>query len=348
MAELRARLARVAEQLFGLDTDPQLSLLRGGGLRGRSAAVAADVAPLIDTLWQRYSPVKERADALADHGRVDASLEAEVASLEADLARVLAAGAELAEAWRRMLPWVDAAASSLAAALVEAARLRVEDEPLLVAAGRSLEALQDDVASDPLSADATSASAAVEQAVERVRALSERYRALPGSLDEAAVLLVRVRELVREGRERLDAARLRVVDTSGLLEPLDPSVVDGGERSLGPWLQRLRDEAVEGDVAAAAEGLQRWRVVADGVLRNAEAIVAANRAPVERRDQLRGLLDAYEAKAAAGRLAERPEIVALQRDARAALHARPADVDAGERAVVALGRAIASASAVRP
>lgn len=350
--ELRQRVSLVAEHLYALDTDPQLSLLRGGGLRGRSAVVAGSVAPLIDGLWQRYPAVKEQVDGLDRAAVPDAGLTSAVASLEADLATVLAAGAQLSDAWRRLVPRMDQAASAMADAEAGATRLGMDaaDEPLLVEARRALAALQEEVAADPLSADpaATAAGTAVERAVAQVRELSERQRGLPDALAAARSTLERVRTLVAEGRERLEAARLRVVDTSGLLEPVDPSVVDGDARSIGPWLERLRTEAAEGDWRAAWHGLERWRVVAEGVLGNAEAVVAANGAPVERRNQLRGLLDAYQAKAGAGGLAERPEIVALLREAKAALLTAPADLDAGEQAVMALGRAITSAQAVRP
>ena len=353
MAELRDRLAGVAEQLYSLDTDPQLSFVRSGSLRGRSASVVADVAPLIDRLWSAYPSVKERVDALSDDAPSDdpagfRAVAGEVASLAADLERVLAVAGTLAEAWRRLLPWVDAAAASLAKARAEAARLRVDDDPALVEAVASLEDLQEQLAADPLAADATEASAAIGRAIERVRELSDAHRGLPEALDVAAAVLAQARSRVDEGREGLVAARAKVAAPEGLLEPLDPAVIDGGDRSLGPWLARLQAEAVEGDWQAVVAGLAQWRVVADGVLQQATQVAAANRAPVERRDALRGLLDAYEAKSAAARVAERADIVTLQREARAALHARPADLDAGERAVLALGRALGADAAARP
>jgi hypothetical protein len=352
VAAFRARLAQVAQRLYALDTDPQLTVLRGGGLRGRSAELAATVAPMADGLWGRFLALKERADRLDDDGPVEAADAGEVEALLADLATVDAVAGQLAEAWRRLLPWLDRAATTLATASAEADRLGLDpDEPPLAGARRELAELQEDVAADPLDADGTTAHEAITRAVAWVEERSEGRQALPAALDRAAATLDRLRARIVEGREALAAVRGRVADGSaaGLLEPLAPAVVDGDERSLGPWLERLRDEALEGDVDAVVAGLARWQVVADGALANAEAVVAANRAPIEHRDRLRGLLDAYEAKAGASRLAEHPEIAELVRAARAALLARPADLVAGEAAVRALGAALTTTKpAARP
>lgn len=343
VAAFRARLAQVAERLYALDTDPQLTVLRSGTLQGRSAALAATVAPKVDGLWGRYLAVKERADQLADDGIVDGGDEAEVAALLSDLAAIDGVAGQLAEAWRRLLPWVDQAAGTLAATAASAAQLRIDpDETVLALARREVAALQEEVAADPLSADGTDAHRAVTAAVAWVEERSRGRQGLPAALDRAAATLVRLGSSIAEGREALEAARARVVvdESSGLLEPLSPAVVDGDERSLGPWLERLRNEAMEGDADAVVSGLGRWQVVAEGALANAEAVVAANRAPVQQRDRLRGLLDAYEAKAGAAHRAEHPEVAELVRAARAALFARPADLAAGEAAVRALGAAL--------
>ena len=350
VAAFRASLAQVAERLYALDTDPQLTVLRSGTLQGRSAALAATVAPKVDGLWGRYLAVKERSDQLADDGMVDPRDAAEVASLLADLSAIDAVAGQLAEAWRRLLPWVDQAAGTRAATAASAAQLRIDpDETVLALARREVAALQEDVASDPLSADGNAAHEAVTAAVAWVEERSRGRQGLPAALDRAAATLARLRSAIGEGREALEAARARVVvaEGAGLLEPLSPAVVDGDERSLGPWLERLRDEAVEGDADAVVSGLGRWQVVADGALANAEAVVVANRGPVEQRDRLRGLLDAYEAKAGAAQRAEHPEVADLVRAARAALFARPADLAAGEAAVRALGAALSTTRPLR-
>ncbi|HVF33037.1 MAG TPA: hypothetical protein VM933_08370 [Acidimicrobiales bacterium] len=352
VAAFKDRLARVAERLYAVDTEPQFTVLRAGGtLRGRSAELAATVTPTIDGLWGRYLALKERADARSDGAPVDGADVDALVTLEADLEAVDAVASQLSEAWRRLLPWVDQASTALADAMAAAARLRLDpDEPVLSLARRELADLQDDVAADPLAADGRAAHDAVTRAGAWVQERAASRQALPDALAHAEQTVARLRSLVAEGREALEAARVRVLDHAGLLEPLAPTVADGDARSLGPWLDRLRNEAVEGDAEAAAAGVARWQVVADGAVRNAEAVVSANRAPIERRDRLRGLLDAYEAKAGAARLAEVPEIAELVRAARAALLARPADVDAGEAAVTALGAALTSAArpATRP
>jgi hypothetical protein len=80
----------------------------------------------------------------------------------------------------------------------------------------------------------------------------------------------------------------------------------------------------------ADTGLARWKVVADGWSANARDVVAANRRPLARRNELRGLLESYRAKAAALGRAEDPELDELHRSAREVLWSAPCDLEAAD------------------
>ncbi|NUP47781.1 MAG: hypothetical protein HOW97_10790 [Catenulispora sp.] len=84
------------------------------------------------------------------------------------------------------------------------------------------------------------------------------------------------------------------------------------------------------------------------ILENAQKRVAQVRSPLDRRDELRGLLDAYRARAARHGVAESPRLVAAHRAARDLLWSAPCDLAGAEYAVrtyqAAVGAALPSMS----
>ncbi|OLE25358.1 MAG: hypothetical protein AUG49_11050 [Catenulispora sp. 13_1_20CM_3_70_7] len=84
------------------------------------------------------------------------------------------------------------------------------------------------------------------------------------------------------------------------------------------------------------------------ILENARKRVDQVRAPLARRDELRGLLEAYRARAARHGVAETPRLVAAYRAAREPLWSAPCDLAAAEYAVrgyqAAVGAALPSRS----
>ena len=79
----------------------------------------------------------------------------------------------------------------------------------------------------------------------------------------------------------------------------------------GPVAGPHRGRRRAGRWKAAAGELDRWRRDADRWLADARRVAAANGAPVARRNELRGLLQAFRAKSLAMGRAEDPELVGL-------------------------------------
>ena len=88
----------------------------------------------------------------------------------------------------------------------------------------------------------------------------------PARLAAARSELDELRRLVAAGADSAALARAKIADPGGLLEPLDPSVVDGPARrgrgagrgrhrrwALGPWLARIEAQAQAGGWKAAAD-----------------------------------------------------------------------------------------------
>ena len=136
------------------------------------------------------------------------------------------------------------------------------------------------------------------------------------------------------GADGAALARAKIADPAGLLDPLDPSVVDGGgDDALAPWLARIEAQANAGGWKAAADELDRWRRIADRWLADARLVATANGKAVARRNELRGLLQAFRAKSLAMGRAEDPELVGLHQSAEQALYVAPCDLPRAEALV---------------
>lgn len=78
-------------------------------------------------------------------------------------------------------------------------------------------------------------------------------------------------------------------------------------------------------------------LAADGTRATAQEILTANETPYQSRNELRGLLDALKAKAAASGLAEDPQCTRLYGEARDLLYTAPCDLGGAGAAVSRYG-----------
>jgi hypothetical protein len=277
----------------------------GGGLGGAGAVppAAAGVAVYPEDLLDQTGEV------------VDA--------VRADVTAVVAAWAsgvgQLATAERRL--------AELAAT---AERLGLVDTPEIAAAQAAVHAHANACAADPLStdpADLAAAVAAVDEADALLAVLARARGSLAGDLHAAEMLLADVRAAAAEADRLASRAAQRVIGAAAVPAAPDEGWLSDPHNGLRPWLRRLTDLADRGDWPAAARGLLAWRAAAQGALVRARETAEANAAPLRRRDELRGLLGALHAKAAADGSAEDPDLVALHRRAHDALYVAPSDLE---------------------
>jgi hypothetical protein len=138
-------------------------------------------------------------------------------------------------------------------------------------------------------------------------------------------------ESVAASRVRVELWSERIVFPAATMEELD---------TLGRELERLRLESVQArnlGIGSSADDLRRrGEHICDKVRR----LMTNESARVARRDELRGLLGAYRAKAAAVGLAENPEIDVLSNAALEALYEAPCNIEEAELRVTGLQRAI--------
>ena len=351
-ADVRDGITRLAQTLYQIDSSPELALVRDRDqLRGRSAKVAEEAGGLVDGLWTRYPQLTEAGERLdgamssGDRQAVQNLLQRDgtaalLRTLEADAQRASTLIAQLGTAWRNAVPRLDALRGRLAKAAETAEALGMPGDPELAAARTVVDDVTAQATADPLGAQIDDAERLVQRVEERLSDLAKTRASIGSDLDAAEARLGELATLIAAGHGARKAAEGRIVDPGGLVTPLDPAELDTGDRALRPWLHRLKAQARAGAWPAAAQGLAQWQDEAAALRSRADAVARANRAPLERRNDLRGLLEAFRAKAAALGLAEDPALTKLYRSAHEALYAYRCDVRHAETLVREYGRAI--------
>lgn len=361
---LERRLAEVATELYALDSS-------GDTLFSRARADAGDASAraVIDRLaaaWDDYSRAKaalegvrtairagqpETADRLLGPGAVTTAGGGTMAigELLGDLQwRVGVVGAEtagVAEIARRTIGRLDSATAAAHELEQRARPLAAAGEPELGAVRDALDRATTAVARDPTAAPPE--VDAVERLLERARArleqLQRQQAELPAALAGAQRRLEHIEALARRGAEGLAAAHAKVNAPTGLRQPLDPR--SEGHQGLRPWLDRIEDQAAAGDWQEAAGALATWDKAAAAWEARVAEVAEANEAPVARRNELRGLLDAYRAKAAALGHDEDGRLEGLHAAARDVLYTAPCALPEAERLVREYLQAVNAAAA---
>jgi hypothetical protein len=107
----------------------------------------------------------------------------------------------------------------------------------------------------------------------------------------------RALELLKATRNRVQAVHIKaqgkVSLVDGLAEPLAMSKIE----DVGAWIDTLEKHLAQGREQSVTVGVQKCSAVLTKLLENERRSFAANKAPVERRQELKGLLTALKAKA---------------------------------------------------
>ena len=372
IASLRAETDHIGARLGELDGDVTLKLLGSATLSGQTAAAWARAGPELSLLWGYYGALRDRvAEIVALRGtkarlraeqldRLAATLTGDSVALPPDpLApgtRTLVATGQAAtipwvlsamrsafqevvalvdrveEAWMA-LPRLDGLAATLTGLTQTASQNGLRPPAEVAAAGSQIAALRDRLKADPLAVDLSGLDALagrVEAAGEILRgaaqargelgsllaAAAERLDGVGGLIEQTRSTRAEAREKIAgapEGTADLDAlaGRLALLRTDlGSVTQLGRGDWQGARRLLGHLDQQAA--ALEADVSRA---------------------LAEVRDPIEARNELRGRLDAYRAKAQALGLAEDEGLSRLSEQARALLFTAPCDV-AGADALV--------------
>lgn len=251
--------------------------------------------------------------------------------------------------WRDTLPRIDQAsqrATTMVATVTKLGLAPAEVGPLAGLQAR-ISTLQQAITDDPLGAhagfdaDVAPLLAAAEAAVAD---LSRQHATLPADFDRAATDTAELADLIAAGHAALAEAQAKIAQPQGLLQPLGTELVEAERDGLRPWLARLSEIRASGDWRVARRGLDQFLRTSAARLDAARRVHDANRAPIARRNELRGLLDAYRVKASAKGQSEDATQAARYRAAREALYTAPCDVDRAAELVAAYGRATTTPS----
>ena len=302
-----------------------------GLLAGRSVQLASGPAPLAGR-------------DLADPGHEDLTMATAVARMRGAFSAVTEVVSAAEHVWTEVAGRLDAVGAELARVTPLAATLG--DEALtgnLTAAQGKLARLRDTLNSDPLALwqpDGTVDTSGADRLAERVTAAASRADELARLRDEAHQRVTEVTAAAataRSAREDAVAAwqQAAVKIAAGALPPPPPDMADlsGRLADLGALLADGRWTRL----ASELDLLERELATATAGFKAAErAVVAA----MAKRDELRGLLGAYKAKAARLGGAEDSGLAQHYDRARDLLWTAPCDLAAAEAAVAAYQQAV--------
>jgi len=380
LAGLGAAHDRIAAAMFAIDNHPGLAYLRGGGLGGLTKTRWATLGPEVDLLWAHFAvlgDLLERARSIRSQRRPDdddwnalrlicsepvvgldkaglpvesapttrvrlwdlaAQLERRCASVTGLLSDVDSAWSVVAGRYAPLTQEIDALvaqarsvglsaqADPLATALTDAARTDLGD-PLSAAPGGRL---------------STGTQERLDRLVARLGALRERVGALVGIRDAYPRRIAELGALIEQvgaAEQRVAEAYARVTgkiaDTGLPPAPHAAGVLQARLTRLDRTYHQARWAQLADDVAALERTATQARQRSDELREAADGLLA-------RRDELRGRLDAYRAKAARLGYAEHDGLTALHTRARELLYTAPCDLRAATRAVFAYQQALAA------
>jgi hypothetical protein len=320
---------------------------RAAGLLASGRRLGSNELAAITTMLNGTSVVLTRAPTplarrdLTDRGRADLSLAAAVAEMKRVFAGVTEVVTAAESVWNETADGLTEIGSALGAAEQQVAGLSdVEVTEALAAAGAELGRMREVLNTDPLAlwqqgrVDTgrlerlrTQAAAAEARAGELARVRADAQRRI-ATAQAAVAAAEAARQDARAARERA-AVKIAVLPPP----PAESAGLDGrvatldALKSAGRWSRLAAElDAIEAEAAAAVQRYREAERVAGVLLR--------------RRDELRGLLDAYQAKAARLGAAEDAELTRRYQRARDLLWTAPCDLAAASAAVADYQQAI--------
>ncbi len=199
----------------------------------------------------------------------------------------------------------------------------------LAVVDQKVEELKKFTASDPLAVQA-----GFEQEVEpllgpvraKLKSVEGHRKAVDADFATAKNVIAQLEASHKKAKEAVAERELKVTvdNPETLAKPIDDSVIDGDANSMAlkPWLSRL-ENTLANNWKAASVGIANWLSQARQRLEASEKAVTDNTQPLDERRSLRGMLEAYQVKAASFGRGEDPELARISREARALLFSRP-------------------------
>jgi hypothetical protein len=364
IARLVAVHDRLATALYTVDTHPAHVLLRGVEPHGATARLLSGVD--VGRLWSGFVAVREVLERLREltgrsrdagaaailaaavpvdprDGLPDLPPERFLAELDRQCAEAVGVLDRIEAARAALTDRIGELDTALEAAVAAHHRLGADHTPTTGPLRQRLQQVYGEALRDPLTVDEPAWAALRDELARTVRRLSDLAAlrtALPARLTRLDTLLSALAAAERRAHEARATAMAKIAD-AGLPDPadvhdrwraaVDALVRDTDVLDLDGWpdLDR-RITALDRDLTAAVTA--------------AEDRVAAATGLLDRRDELRGRLEAYRAKAVRLDRVEEPGLIDQYRAARDLLWAAPCDLRAATRAVFAYQQALSGAT----
>lgn len=192
----------------------------------------------------------------------------------------------------------------------------------LIQAASAIASLRRSIEQDPLGTSAVYQQQ-VQPLLAQVKATLDQLIKQQNQIREKMAIAHNLLEQLKEFHTKAIAAfaecQDKVLDHSILLPPLPEEQIE----ALRQWLMKLETKLAEGLVNPIIVGLDNWTIKAREYIASEQQAYAVNNAPLQTRQELRGRLDALQAKALARRLIEDPILTELALQAKQLLYSRP-------------------------
>jgi hypothetical protein len=379
LARLRGTIAAMSANLVDLETDTARARLDQAPLTGATAERWSAAQGALAALWQWFAQLNDVAEHATKlrgtRARVDGeqlaqldglvngpSIELSTAGIplsqrglfgaaeatsrcspgqlleqmQAAFQQVMAVIDACNEKWHAIEPRLVALDQQLQEAQELAVGLGESDRFELGRVRAEMESLRQALQCDPLSApvDAgASVASSLAVVVADLRRLAQLRDGLATQLSTARRLLAELHATT----EAAVAARREATEKIAYPAVVDPPPIAG---DLEAALERVADVSGRGDWRAAANLLAQWTTRTHDAASAAGRALAVNRAPLATRNELRGRLDAYRAKAYRLGLLEDARVAGLYARAQGALFTAPTDLDEAEQMVLRYQQAL--------
>ena len=243
------------------------------------------------------------------------------------------------QVWTEVVPRTSSGDTTLERLKNDASRLGISEPTLTVLQAR-LRDVKSALAQDPMSLSgdyAADLDGLITEATHQMATIARGYDELDGDIAESETHLAELRVLRNRAATAHTQAGTKIVDAQGLIRTPDVAIIDG-ERGLASMADALRTGS--DDWQQKRQELDEWMAKVVALREQLSRAYEHNSAPLRRRDELRGLLAAYWAKAAAVGRSEDPMLSDLHDDAHAALFISPTDLDRATMLVSAFGNAM--------
>jgi hypothetical protein len=207
-----------------------------------------------------------------------------------------------------------------------AQNLQVVAPPSLTTAQANFTNIQLQIERDPLGmnrAFTQDITPLINTARQELEHLARQQQQLQSDFATAPQSLEHLRQLNRDSIAAYTDCQSKIRHSLPTISPFRAAEIAEMER----WLERLTTKFAAGIIAPVRVGLTNWTNKMQAYTIAAASGLAANRLPIDTRQELRGRLDALIAKALAKGKAEEPVLTDLATQAREVLYSSPTDLD---------------------